>query len=117
MNYLDLVKDHTLPERQRSLFKIIGAAQMAADEGKCRIVVIHSPFYVDENSDSLHVFCPMGATEFLFPKSRCIKRIYNIDAVVEPSGSVYFTNRADVLFVLEHTSPEIRRISVSVETK
>jgi hypothetical protein len=113
MNYLDIVHAHTLPERQRSLFSIIAAAQMAANEAKDRVSILHAPIYVDEFVESEHVFCPSVAVPVLYPERKGVP--YSLDAIVEPSGSVYFLNRDDLLLVLMHTKPEQRRVSISIE--
>jgi hypothetical protein len=101
MNYADINKAMVLPERQRSLFNKISAAQMAAKQSDETIYVIHSPFYVDENVDSLHVYAAQAASILLYKKRAGIE--WDIDAAVEPSGSVFFNRPEDLAVILEYT--------------
>jgi len=115
MNYADINRNMTLPERQRSLFNIISAAQMAAKESDAKIMVIYAPIYTDEYGESLHVYCPQPVVDILYKKRANIE--WNIDAIVEPAGGVYFTRVEDLAVVIENTHANQRRISIEVEDK
>jgi hypothetical protein len=112
MNYSDINRNMTLPMRQRSLFDIIAAAQMAAHQSKENIYVIFSPFYVDEHVDSQHVYATKAASAMLYKQREGIE--WQIDAVVEPNGKVFFSRGEDALIVLTFFDKEKTRISIQV---
>lgn len=99
-------------QRQRSLFSILAAALVAAKESKSEVFVIRAPIYVDEFAEGVHVYAPKGAHELIYRKREGIE--WNIEAVVSASGSVFYTDVSDALFVLSHTNLQGRKIDIEL---
>lgn len=84
-------------ERQESLFEILPRAIADAVKGNIEIAVINAPIHVDEHADGEHVYAPRVAIEggIIYRKFPNMK--WEIDALVSPSGSVFFTRVEDTL--------------------
>jgi hypothetical protein len=84
--------------RQESLFAILPRALKALREGEpTEIAVLWAPIYVDEYAEGEHVYAPRVAIEgkIIYPHRDGIK--WEIDAVVSPSGTVFYTKIEDTL--------------------
>lgn len=117
MNYTEIAKAEGLNDRQQSLFNILDAAVHAAKhegEEPLEIVVIRAPLHVDEYVDSEHVYAPKMAVEagLIYKKRPGFE--WQIDAVVGPTGSVFYTDTADALVVLKHTQESERRVDFTL---
>lgn len=77
--------------RQESLFAILPRAIADAVKGGVEIAVINSPIHVGEYEEGEHVYAPRIAIENGIIYRRFPNVKWEIDALVSPSGSVFFT--------------------------
>lgn len=83
---------------QASLFRILPDAVKCAKESGERIYVILSPIYVDDYEEGVHNFGSKGACDVMLPKRDWMTESdWRIDALVDPDGSVFFTQIEDTL--------------------
>jgi len=87
--------------RQESLFAILPRAIADAVKSKVEIAVINAPIHVDEHAEGEHVYAPKVAIEggLIYRKFPNLK--WEIDAVVSPDGSVFYTHQCDALGQVE----------------
>lgn len=89
--------DPDTEKRQKSLRAILPRAIADAVKGNVEIAVINSPIHVDEHDEGEHVYAPRVAIEggVIYRKFPNIK--WAIDAMVSPTGRVFYTQLDDVL--------------------
>ena len=95
MKYSEIAERPALDQRQQSLFNILDAATHAAlcdGDEPIEIAVLRAPIYVDEYSDSEHVYAPKIAIEagIIYKQRDGIE--WAVDAIVNTDGSVFFTS-------------------------
>lgn len=83
--------------RQESLFEILPRAIADAVKGGVEIAVINAPIHVDEFTEGYHVYAPRIAIEGRIIYRKLEGMEWEIDALVSPSGSVFFTRVEDTL--------------------
>lgn len=102
--------------RQESLFEILPRAIADAVKGNVEIAVINAPIHVGEFQDGEHVYAPRVAIEggIIYRKFPNVK--WEIDALVSPSGSVFFTRIEDTLeSVKRHVAKHGVKPAITIE--
>jgi hypothetical protein len=98
------------------LFEILPRAIADAVKGNVEVAVIHAPIYVDEHAEGEHVYGVRPAIEcgIIYRKLEGIE--WEIDALVSPSGSVFFTRIEDTLAsVKQHIEKHGVKPAITIE--
>jgi len=117
VKYSDFLSDETLAlsPRQRSLLAILDQAVEEAAKWNVAIYVIRAPIYVDEHAEGEHVYSSRAAAAYMYQKRDWMKpEDWSLDARVDASGDVFFTQMQDTLLILGNTLAKERKLNVKL---